>query len=202
MVSNRAKITGPAIAAGAVSVGLVLIGACGVGKNDTYVPPPPLKSGPSAAMAVQNGTSVTAQKVVIPPSPTWQVAPAGPPRRPAGYTPMTTPPDSEIDIPGETETTTRPRSTPPTRSTDPEEPTTTRTRPRTTEREEPTTTRRPPVPTTTAAAPPPVEETTPEAAPVEVVTPIESPMPVPAPVDAPTETSVPVPTSTTAPPTE
>ncbi|WP_433658710.1 hypothetical protein ACQPW1_41790 [Nocardia sp. CA-128927] len=75
MESIRAKIAGPAIAAGAISVGLVLIGACGIGKQDTYVAPPPLQSDPNVAPVAHEGPSVTAPKVSIPPSPTWQIAP-------------------------------------------------------------------------------------------------------------------------------
>ncbi|MEV6134627.1 hypothetical protein AB0L63_00860 [Nocardia sp. NPDC051990] len=86
MQSSRTKIAGPVIAAGAVSLGLVLIGACGLGKHDTYVAPPPIKSAnDDAAPAVRYGTSTpTAPKVIIPPSPSWQVAPPG--RKPAGFT--------------------------------------------------------------------------------------------------------------------
>ncbi|WP_330228769.1 hypothetical protein OHA40_21975 [Nocardia sp. NBC_00508] len=76
MESSRTKIAGPAIAAGAVSIGLVLIGACGVGKHDTYVPPPPLKAGQHAEPVVrEDNTGPTTPRVVIPPSPTWRVAP-------------------------------------------------------------------------------------------------------------------------------
>jgi hypothetical protein len=76
--SSRAKIAGPAIAAGAVSIGLVLIGACGVGRQDTYVPPPPLKAGEYAEPVVHESTTggSTTPRVVIPPSPTWRIAPA------------------------------------------------------------------------------------------------------------------------------
>ncbi|WP_109528436.1 MULTISPECIES: hypothetical protein [Nocardia] len=140
MVSSRAKIAGPAIAVGAVSLGLVLIGACGVGHHDIYVPPPPLELGPAAAVAtMRDGSTVTVPKVIIPPSPTWQMAPAGPPRRPAGYTPpSSTSPGSEPDSATESpESSTRPGRTSPTRTTTPpathgsdteETPTTTRTR--------------------------------------------------------------------------
>ncbi|WP_062984116.1 hypothetical protein [Nocardia anaemiae] len=87
MESSRAKIAGPVIAAGAVSLGLVLIGACGLGKHDTYVAPPPIKSANDAVPAVRYGTTTSAAaKVFIPPSPSWQVAPAGPPRKAVGFT--------------------------------------------------------------------------------------------------------------------
>ncbi|MBF6194967.1 hypothetical protein [Nocardia implantans] len=93
MESSRAKIAGPAIAAGAVSIGLVLIGACGVGRQDTYVPPPPLKAGEYAEPVVhEDTTGSTTPKVVIPPSPTWRIAPADQ-RRPtpfAGFMSSTT----------------------------------------------------------------------------------------------------------------
>ncbi|MBH0775821.1 hypothetical protein [Nocardia bovistercoris] len=113
MMSKKAKIAGPAIAVGAVSAGLVLIGACGIGHHDIYVPPPPLEAGPAAVVEnVRDGTGVTTPKVVIPPSPSWQIAPAGPPRRPANYTPpSSTSPESETE-PSET-------STRPTRTTNP-----------------------------------------------------------------------------------
>ncbi|MGK8522384.1 hypothetical protein ACRS6B_12880 [Nocardia asteroides] len=95
MESSRTKIAGPAIAAGAVSIGLVLIGACGVGKQDTYVPPPPLKAGEYAEPVVRESTSgPTTPRVVIPPSPTWRIAPADQ-RRPtpfAGFISSTTEP--------------------------------------------------------------------------------------------------------------
>ncbi|MET7771270.1 hypothetical protein [Nocardia sp. NPDC005366] len=124
MVSSRARIAGPVIAVGAVSVGLVLIGACGVGHHDIYVPPPPLEFGPAAAVAtVRDGSTVTAPKVIIPPSPTWQMAPAGPPRRPAGYTPPSSTSaaaDSE-SAPESPESSTRPSrtTTPRTSTTEP-----------------------------------------------------------------------------------
>ncbi|MFI7668319.1 hypothetical protein [Nocardia sp. NPDC049526] len=88
MESSRAKIAGPVIAAGAVSLGLVLIGACGLGKHDTYVAPPPIKSANDDAVpAVRYGTSTSAApKVFIPPSPSWQVARPGPPRKSVDFT--------------------------------------------------------------------------------------------------------------------
>ncbi|MQY28667.1 hypothetical protein [Nocardia aurantia] len=81
-VPNRlnAAVAGPALAAGAISVGLVLIGACGLGHQDTYVAPPPLNADLQQAPAevVRAGTTSSFQ-VVIPPSPSWRVA-AQPPR--------------------------------------------------------------------------------------------------------------------------
>ncbi|MGN2636163.1 hypothetical protein ACTD5D_08205 [Nocardia takedensis] len=132
MMSSRAKIAGPAIAVGAVSAGLVLIGACGIGREDVYVPPPPLEAGQAAVVAtMRDGTSVTAPKVVIPPSPTWKIAPAGPPRRPANWTPR--PSTSETEEPSEEPSrTTRPTTTRPgaerTGENESEPTTTTRTR--------------------------------------------------------------------------
>ncbi|MFI6952680.1 hypothetical protein ACIBJI_04335 [Nocardia sp. NPDC050408] len=98
MESSRAKIAGPVIAAGAVSLGLVLIGACGLGKDDTYVAPPPIKSANDAndaVPAVRYGTTTSAApKVIIPPSPSWKVAP-GQPRKPVDFTvPPTALPES------------------------------------------------------------------------------------------------------------
>ncbi|WP_330250054.1 hypothetical protein OG874_27770 [Nocardia sp. NBC_00565] len=142
MESSRAKIAGPVIAAGAVSLGLVLIGACGLGKHDTYVAPPPIKSVGDAAPVVRDGTTATAPRVVIPPSPSWQVAPAGPPRKPVGFTDPSTSPESESEsttrVP---RTMTMPATTaPPPIVTAPEfDLPTTRPRPTT---DEPTTTRR------------------------------------------------------------
>ncbi|MFE9578201.1 hypothetical protein ACFYO1_17570 [Nocardia sp. NPDC006044] len=75
MESTRTKLAGPAIAAGAISVGLILIGACGIGKQDTYVAPPPLQSDPNVAPVAHEGPTLTVPKVAIPPSPTWQIAP-------------------------------------------------------------------------------------------------------------------------------
>ena len=137
MESSRAKIAGPVIAAGAVSLGLVLIGACGLGKHDTYVAPPPIKSVGDAAPVVRDGTTATAPRVVIPPSPSWQVAPAGPPRKPVGFT------DPSTTL--ESESTRAPRTmTSPATSTPDFELPTTRARPTTGDptTEEPTTTRR------------------------------------------------------------
>lgn len=96
MQSSRAKIAGPVIAAGAVSLGLVLIGACGLGRHDTYVAPPPIKSAnDNTVPAVRYGPSTsTAPQVIIPPSPSWQVAPPGPPRKPVGFTVPSTPAES------------------------------------------------------------------------------------------------------------
>ncbi|WP_280232642.1 hypothetical protein [Nocardia cyriacigeorgica] len=126
MESNRAKIVGPVAAAGAVSLGLVLIGACGVGSDDTYVAPPPIRSGSHAPAPVVEGTTITASKVVIPPSPTWRIAPEPAPRRtlPAHWTTETRDGDSTDDADSDEETTTR-RPRPAQRTTTTEPPATT-----------------------------------------------------------------------------
>lgn len=133
MERSRAKLVGPAIAVGAVSAGLILIGACGLGTEDTYVAPPPLKAGENPApQAREQVPASTPPKVIIPPSPSWRVAPAGP-RRQAGFTvppsststPEQTPDRSDQAVtsapPEPEETTTRPRPT-----TDEDVPVTTR----------------------------------------------------------------------------
>ncbi|MGW0047557.1 hypothetical protein [Nocardia cyriacigeorgica] len=135
MESNRAKIVGPVAAAGAVSLGLVLIGACGVGHDDTYVAPPPIRSGPNAPAPVVEGTTITASRVVIPPSPTWKIAPDPGPRRtlPAHWTTENPDEDSTEGAESDSDTTSR-RPRPAQRTTTTEPPTTT-------EDWEPTTTR-------------------------------------------------------------
>lgn len=79
MDSNTAKVAGPLLAAGAVSLGLVLIGACGIGPDSTRVAPPPLDSAHQAAAAqTDEGSTPTSTtsvaRIVIPPSPSWKVA--------------------------------------------------------------------------------------------------------------------------------
>ncbi|GGL08222.1 hypothetical protein [Nocardia jinanensis] len=92
-MESKTKVAGPLAAAGAVSLGLVLIGACGIGQEDTYVPPPPIHSGPQAAEPAQytGEPSTSVAKVLIPPSPTWRMAPEPPPRR-------TLPPEYQISV--------------------------------------------------------------------------------------------------------
>ncbi|MGA6209008.1 hypothetical protein ACPESR_30050 [Nocardia testacea] len=92
-MESKTKVAGPLAAAGAVSLGLVLIGACGIGQEDTYVPPPPIRSGPQAAEpAGFTGEPTTGvAKVLIPPSPSWRMAPEPPPRR-------TLPPEYQISV--------------------------------------------------------------------------------------------------------
>ncbi|MFI6868694.1 hypothetical protein [Nocardia sp. NPDC050406] len=134
---------GAVAAAGAVSLGLVLIGSCGIGGEDTYVPPPPLnadlQAAPTYSSADRSGT--TTPVVVIPPSPTWRVASDQPPRR-TYTTPSATEGDEPpTDEPESTTRTTRPTTPRPTRTTRPR-PTTTTERPTTTiETPEPTTER-------------------------------------------------------------
>ncbi|NEW43471.1 hypothetical protein GV792_11700 [Nocardia cyriacigeorgica] len=126
MESSRAKIVGPVAAAGAVSLGLVLIGACGVGHDDTYVAPPPIRSGSHAPAPVVEGTTVTASKVIIPPSPTWKIAPVPAPRRtlPAHWTTEALDEDSTDSVGSDSENTTR-RPRPAQRTTTTEPPVTT-----------------------------------------------------------------------------
>lgn len=120
MESSRARIAGPAIAAGAVSVGLVLVGVFGVDPEDTYVAPPPLKSDPYQAAPARDddSTETTTVRITIPPSPSWQIAPAGAPRRPAGFTTVTDATDpSSTETPSSSESATRT----PSRTTTPDE---------------------------------------------------------------------------------
>ncbi|WP_433683023.1 hypothetical protein [Nocardia sp. CA-119907] len=142
MESSRAKIAGPAIAVGAVSLGLVLIGACGLGKHDTYVAPPPIKSANDAAPVVRAGTTSAVPKVYIPPSPSWQVAPPGPPRKPVGFTDPSTSPEL---TPRSSQTSSAPTGSPPIATTEFESAPTITQRPAVVEpaEEPPTTTRRP-----------------------------------------------------------
>lgn len=92
-MESKTKVAGPLAAAGAVSLGLVLIGACGIGQEDTYVPPPPIHSGPQAAEPAQytGDPATSVAKVLIPPSPSWRMAPEPPPRR-------TLPPEYQISV--------------------------------------------------------------------------------------------------------
>ncbi|MEV3960537.1 hypothetical protein AB0M34_06475 [Nocardia sp. NPDC050193] len=92
-MESKTKVAGPLAAAGAVSLGLVLIGACGIGQEDTYVPPPPIRSGPQAAepAGFTGEPSTSVARVLIPPSPSWRMAPEPPPRR-------TLPPEYQISV--------------------------------------------------------------------------------------------------------
>lgn len=113
MESSRAKVAGPLAAAGAVSVGLIIIGACGVGEDHTYVSPPPIKSDPAAvAPAPRSDSSTTTAAVLIPPSPTWRVA-SEPPPGPDRSQPETT---TESSTDRSTDETGRTNYPPPSRS--------------------------------------------------------------------------------------
>ncbi len=111
------SIAGPAAAATAISVGLLVVVACGDGTND-HVVPPPLKSGLSSAASAVSGSS-TFPKVTVPPSPTWRVATEQP-----SQTPL---PTDATTTRTTTRTTTKPRTTTttesPTTTEEDEEPT-------------------------------------------------------------------------------
>ncbi|WP_280340196.1 hypothetical protein [Nocardia neocaledoniensis] len=161
MDDSRAKIVGPAIAVGAVSLGLIVIGACGVGQQDVYVPPPPLRANLAAAPSpVADETTSTTTRVPIPPSPTWRIAPYMSPRKPFSLSstetsPSEQPPEGESteSAPPEAATT---ESRPPETTTEDHStttaPRTTTTRPRPTYTTPPRTTR--------PTVDPEVEETT------------------------------------------
>ncbi|MFR9751133.1 hypothetical protein ACL02S_08860 [Nocardia sp. 004] len=96
MDSSKAKIAGPAIAVGAVSIGLVVLGACGVGQHDIYVPPPPLKAGQPADPAARTSSpEPSTATVIIPPSPSWKIAPYRRPPAPFEGFLTTTPTSAE-----------------------------------------------------------------------------------------------------------
>jgi len=122
MDDSRTKLVGPAIAVGAVSLGLIIIGACGVGQQDVYVPPPPLNADLAAAPArIADETTTTTTRVSIPPSPTLRIAPYMSPRKPFSLSSTETSP-SEPPAEGET-TESRPsepttESRPPTTTSD------------------------------------------------------------------------------------
>ncbi|MBF6174564.1 hypothetical protein [Nocardia blacklockiae] len=132
-----ARVAAPALAAGAVSLGLVLVGSCGLGQHDVYVTPPPLQADLQSAPTGRTTTSGTAGPgIVIPPSPTWRVAINPPaPRRTLSGVPATSTGPEPVPPPGEPPHTTE--------AVDDTLPATTTTRSR------PTTTR----PTTTRPAP-------------------------------------------------
>ncbi|WP_216896336.1 hypothetical protein [Nocardia alni] len=67
------RVAGLALAAGAVSLGLVVIGACDVRPHDVYVAPPPLSTNLPTTDGTRAPTSTT-QVVYIPPTPSWHVA--------------------------------------------------------------------------------------------------------------------------------
>ncbi|WP_062995300.1 hypothetical protein [Nocardia mikamii] len=147
------RVAGPAMAAGAVSLGLVLIGACGIGHKDVYVAPPPLAADLQVATTpiTRSGTT-TAPAVIIPPSPSWRVAANTPARRTTSATATGTTTEAEPSYtafapPAPTTTTTTQTPTPTTEPSvsDPyaesDSPTTTRPHhaPRTVEESGPTT---------------------------------------------------------------
>ncbi|WP_084477764.1 hypothetical protein [Nocardia jejuensis] len=133
-------VAGAAAAVGAVSLGLILLGACGLGGQDTYVAPPPMNADLQAAPeTTQSGT--TTPGIIIPPSPTWRVAVDQPPRR-TPITGVSTSPDD----PDASSTTSRVSSTRPSHTTTSR--TTTAETTRTTTEPAPTTTES--VPTTVA----------------------------------------------------
>ncbi|WP_280401234.1 hypothetical protein [Nocardia carnea] len=105
-MDSKTKVAGPLAAAGAVSLGLVFIGACGIGQEDTYVPPPPIHSGPQAVepAGYSDPTATTIAQVVIPPSPSWRIAPDPGPRR-------TLPPEYQISVTSSAAASTSPRTT-------------------------------------------------------------------------------------------
>ncbi|WP_405485505.1 hypothetical protein [Nocardia sp. NBC_00511] len=112
-------VAGVVAAVGAVSAGLILIGACGLGHQDTYVAPPPINAdlqvAPETSTPSHSGTSTTG--VIIPPSPTWRVAADMPSRR-APISTITATPDDPLATTTTTRTTTsRPSTTRPTETT-------------------------------------------------------------------------------------
>ncbi|WP_280457652.1 hypothetical protein [Nocardia carnea] len=106
-MDSKTKVAGPLAAAGAVSLGLVFIGACGIGQEDIYVPPPPIHSGPQAVEKARyaDPTATTVAQVLIPPSPTWRMAPEPPPRR-------TLPPEYRISVTSSASASTDPGDAP------------------------------------------------------------------------------------------
>ncbi|MGW4241960.1 hypothetical protein [Nocardia sp. NPDC004722] len=107
-------VVGAAAAVGAVSAGLILLGACGIGHNDTYVAPPPINADLQAAPETSSkSTASTTPAVVIPPSPSWRVAADMPSRRAPISTITATPDDPAADPSSSTRTTpSRPTTTP------------------------------------------------------------------------------------------
>ncbi|GAB2507003.1 hypothetical protein [Nocardia heshunensis] len=107
-------VVGAAAAVGVVSAGLILLGACGIGHNDTYIPPPPINADLQAAPETSTKSSTTATPaVVIPPSPSWRVAADMPSRHAPISTITGTPDDPAADPSASTRTTpSRPTTTP------------------------------------------------------------------------------------------
>lgn len=192
MDEGRAKVVGPAVAVGAVSLGLIIIGACGVGQREVYVPPPALSADLAVAPSrLPEEPTSTTYRIEIPPSPSWRVAPYMSPRKPFSLSSTeTTPPPAEDDE--------HPESRPPEAAADPRAPATTDD----STAEEPTPTTEPttaaptrttrPVPTRTV--PPPTTRAPIEETEVEEVDETEEPthtptqaydrLPTPRPLDA------------------
>ncbi|WP_369639441.1 hypothetical protein, partial [Nocardia sp. JMUB6875] len=60
-------VVGAAAAVGVVSASLILLGACGLGHQDTYVAPPPINADLQAAPVTSAKGASTTPAVVIPP---------------------------------------------------------------------------------------------------------------------------------------
>ncbi|MFD3746121.1 hypothetical protein [Nocardia sp. NPDC058633] len=142
MDSSRAKFVGPAVAVGAVSLGLIIIGACGVGQQDVYVPAPPLSADLAAAPArVADEPTSTTVHIPIPPSPSWRIAPYMSPRKPFSLS-------STETSPSQTSTVGEPApESPSAEATTESRPPEVTLHPTETTEDEPTTTTRPQIPT-------------------------------------------------------
>ncbi|WP_336085855.1 hypothetical protein [Nocardia sp. SSK8] len=152
MDDSRAKVVGPAIAVGAVSLGLIIIGACGVGQQDVYVPPPPIEAELAVAPApVADEVTSTTYSIAIPPSPTWRIAPHMSPRKPFSLSSTETEPS---EPPAEGEPSENPRPSEATTESHPPETTTVEDQPVTTTRPRITTTPRVTTPSPTRTLPP------------------------------------------------
>ncbi|MEU1983302.1 hypothetical protein [Nocardia sp. NPDC019395] len=153
-MDSKTKVAGPLAAAGAVSLGLVFIGACGIGQDDTYVPPPPIHSGPQAVEQARyaDPTATSVAQVVIPPSPSWRMAPEAPP-------PRTLPPEYQISV-----TSSAPSSTGPGESSETDE-----------------TTRRPTLSATPSSAPTSDPDSATTSLPAPEIEPAHSESPIPVP---------------------
>ncbi|MFE3193370.1 hypothetical protein ACFXHA_30505 [Nocardia sp. NPDC059240] len=110
-------VVGAAAAVGVVSACLILLGACGIGHNDTYVAPPPINADLQAAPETSSKSTATpTPAVVIPPSPSWRVAADMPSRR-APISTITATPDDPAADPSSSSRTTPSRPTTTTRPT-------------------------------------------------------------------------------------
>lgn len=117
-------VVGAAAAVGVVSASLILLGACGLGHQDTYVAPPPINADLQAAPATSTAKGTTSPAVVIPPSPTWRVAADMPSRRAPISTITATPDDPAASTRTTPPTSGRPTTTRPTTTTESPRPTT------------------------------------------------------------------------------